>query len=82
MIQSMQTAAGYRYPLGEYFSLFLAPHIPPPRPLSICCLTLKVLFIFQGGAPCCTSLVWRVMSHLQSDFSFKCLLCKAVIISA
>lgn len=75
MIQSMQTAVGYRFLLGEYFPLFLAL----PAPID---LTLKVLFIFQGGTPCCTSVVWRVvMSHLQSDFSFECLLFKAVIIS-
>lgn len=75
MIQSMQTAGGYRLPLGEYFLLFLASL------LLICSLTLEAPFIFQGGPPCCTSLFWRVMSLLQRDFSFKSLLCKAVIIS-
>lgn len=75
IIQSMQTARGYRFPLGEYFLLFLAS-----LPL-ICSLTLEATFIFQGCLPCCTSLVWRVMSLLQCDFSFKSLLCKAEIIS-
>lgn len=72
----MKTAGGYRFPLGEYFLLFLASL------LLICSLTLEPTFIFQGGPCCCTSLVWRVMSLLQHDFSFKSLLCKAAIISS